>query len=132
MNKVIIKGRLTADVKYTIGNDDLHTSYARFTVAVEDRSWKLEDGKYHVDYIPTKMIGKVAEIANTSLYKGKEVLLAGKMQSGDYVNKDGKKVYTLDLLATEIEFCGKKSEQPPSNGEFMNIPEEIDEELPFK
>lgn len=109
----------------------LSTTYARFTLAVEDRSWKLEDGKYHVDFIPCKAIGKVAEIIKTNLYKGKEILLYGKLQSGSY-EKEGKTIYTLDFLVQEMEFCGKKEDSSMPYDAFMNIPDDMDEELPFQ
>ena len=104
--------------------------FARWVVAVEDRGWKLEDGKYNTDFIPCFAIGKTAEIAQANLCKGKEILLLGKMQSGSY-EKDGKRIYTLQMMVEEIEFCGKKSDTPMDDG-FMNIPDGFDEELPFK
>lgn len=132
MNRCIFHGRLTADPKISFGSDNLSTTYVRFTLAVEDRSWKLEDGKYHVDFIPCKAIGRVAEIISTNLYKGKEILLYGKMQSGSY-EKEGKTIYTLDFLVQEMEFCGKKTESSaPYEDAFINIPDDMDEELPFQ
>ena len=73
-------------------------------------------------------------IAEANLCKGKEILLCGKMQSGSYENKEGKKVYTLEHFVKEIEYCGKKEDSPlPYDGQgFMNIPDDLDEELPFR
>ena len=109
MNKIILKGRLTNDVTMSYGTDDNHTAFAKWNMAVDDRSWK-EEGSCHTDYIPCFAAGKTAEIADANLCKGKEVLLYGKMQSGSYINRDGKKIYTLQMRVEEIEFCGKKSE----------------------
>jgi single-strand DNA-binding protein len=132
MNKIILKGRVTAEPVIRYGNEKEHICYARFNIAVEDRTWKDENDKSHVDYIPCKAIGKLGELVETHLFKGKEVLLCGKMQSGSY-EKDKKKVYTLDLLVQELEFCGKKEGlDTDMEGNFMNIPEGIDEELPFR
>lgn len=131
MNKAIFKGRLTRDPDIRYGADDNHTAYARFTIAVTDRKWKVDENNFHTDFIPCKAIGKVAELAETNLCKGKEMLLYGKMQSGSY-EKDGKTIYTLNFLVQEIEFCGKKEDSPMPYDAFMNIPEGMDEELPFR
>lgn len=132
MNKVIIKGRLTKDpeVKYrTSGSDAL--CYARFCVAVEDRTWKEEE-KFHVDFISCQAAGKVAEVIEKTLSKGKEVLLSGKWRTGSYTNQEGKKVYTNALFVQELYFCGKKED----NQSFMNMPDDdfggLDGEMPFK
>lgn len=131
MNKVILKGRLTKDPEVRYGGDANQTCFARWSLAVEDRTWKEEDGKCHVDFIPCKAIGKAAEIAEQHLSKGKEILLFGKMQSGKY-EKDGKTIFTLEMFVQEIEFCGKKEGYGPSyEGDFMSIPDGIEDELPF-
>lgn len=133
MNKIILKGRLTNDVTMSYGTDDNHTAFGKWNLAVDDRSWKQDDGSYHTDYIPCFAIGKTAEIAGANLCKGKEVLLYGKMQSGSYTNKDGKKIYTLQMRVEEIEFCGKKAEtKMPYEDNFMNMPDYPDDELPFR
>lgn len=133
MNKVILKGRLTRDpdVKYTSGDEPV--CITRFSLACEDRERAKDgDGNYPANFIPCVCMGKVAEIAEANLYKGKEVLIYGKMQSGSYTNKEGNKVYTLELLVKELEFCGKKEDYPKTyEDSFMNIPEGFDD-LPFK
>ena len=132
MNKIILKGRLTNNVSTSYGNDDNHTAFCKWNMAVDDRSWK-QDGSYHTDFIPCFAVGRTAEIADANLCKGKEVLLYGKMQSGSYMNKDGKKVYSLQMRVDEIEFCGKKSEsRMPYEDDFMNMPNCPDEEMPFR
>lgn len=130
MNKIVIKGRVTRDAETSYGKDENHTVFARWDMAVDDRTWK-QDGTYHTDYIPCFAVGKIAEIAEANLCKGKEVLLYGKMQSGKYTNKDNKTIYTLQMRVDEIEFCGKKTDSSPSDS-FMNIPDNLDEELPFR
>lgn len=130
MNKVILKGRLTKDVTTSFGSGENQTLFARWVLAVEDRGWKIDEGKYHTDFIPCFAVGKTAEIAQANLCKGKEILLYGKMQSGSY-EKEGTRIYTLQMMVEEIEFCGKKSDTP-MNDSFMNIPDIPDEELPFK
>ena len=133
MNKVILKGRLTRDpdVKFTNGSEPVCVS--RFTIACEDRERsKGEDGNYPANFIPCFCMGKLAEIAQANLCKGKEILVCGKMQSGSYTNKEGKKVYTLECFVKEIEFCGRKEDNPmPDDDFFMDIPDDP-EGLPFK
>jgi len=129
MNKVILKGRTTKlpEIKYSDGKEPV--CYARVTLAVEDRSWKIEDDKYHVDYISCYTIGKIAELIESNVGKGQELVLCGKWRTSSY-EKDGKTVYTQSMFIQELYFCGKKADSPTLYEEdFMNIP---DEELPFR
>lgn len=128
MNKSIIKGRLVNHPQISYSNGQEPTCYARFTVAVEDRTRK-DDSKYHVDYIPCIAIGKTAEIIEAHFTKGQEILLFGKIQTGFYI-KDGIKHYTVDFFTQEIEFCGKKQDNVVAP--YFNAPEYADNELPFK
>ena len=132
MNKVILKGRTTKlpEIRYSQGSEPM--CYARFTLAVEDRSWKLEEGKSHVDYISCYAMGKLAELIEKSVDKGQELLLCGKWRTSSY-EKDGKTVYTQSMFIQEMEYCGKKADSPaPYDDSFMNIPEGLEEELPFR
>lgn len=132
MNKVILKGRTTKlpEIRYSESSEPM--CYARFTLAVEDRSWKLEEGKSHVDYISCYAMGKLAELIEKSVGKGQELLLCGKWRTSSY-EKDGKTVYTQSMFIQEMEYCGKKADSPaPYDDSFMNIPEGLDEELPFR
>ena len=134
MNKVILKGRLTKDPETKYSGGDEPVCVSRFTLACEDRERSKDgNGNYPANFIPSICIGKLAEIVQKNLYKGKEILICGKMQSGSYTNKEGKKVYTLECFVNELEFCGKKEDFPMSYGDdsFMNIPEGFDD-LPFK
>lgn len=128
MNKVILKGRLTKDPEIRYSNDG--TCFASWSLAIEDRTW-MEDGKPHVDFIPCKTIGKVAQMVEKHLCKGKEVLLYGKLRSGKYENHEKKMIYTLEFLVQEIEFCGKKNDNS-YEGDFCDIPNGIEDELPFE
>ena len=131
MNRLILHGRMTADPRVKYGEDENHTCFARWTMEVEDRIWKVDD-TYHVDFIPCKAIGNVAAVIANTCYKGKELVVSGKMQSGSY-EKDGKRHYTMDCFVESIDFCGKK-ETPSVLAEegFINIPEEMLAEMPFK
>lgn len=133
MNKVILKGRLTKDpeVMYTNGDDPM--CLAKFTIAVDDRERaKDEGGNYHANFIPCVCMGRLAETAEANLCKGKgkELLICGKMQSGSYLNKEGRKIYTLECFVKEIEYCKKKADTPMHDAPFMHIPEGNDE-FPF-
>lgn len=132
MNKVIEIGRLTADPDVRTGAND--TQIAKYTLAVPRRGKKDE-----ADFINCVCFGKSAEFAEKYLHKGTKIAITGRIQTGSYENKEGKKVYTTDVIVEEHEFVEskkdveKKEELPPKadNDGFMNIPDGIAEELPF-
>ena len=134
MNSVQLLGRLTRDpdVRYTDGGSTI----ARFSLAV-DRRFKREGGET-ADFINCIAFGKTAEFIEKYCHKGMKVALNGRIQTGSYTDKDGKKVYTTDVIAENVEFCESKgnstnneSSAPEQDGDFMNVPDGIDEELPF-
>lgn len=124
MNKAILIGRLTKD---PVGGE----KYKRFTLAV-DRLYK-KDGKTEADFISCVTFGKTAEFAEKYLKTGTKVAVTGAIQTGSY-EKDGKTIYTTDVRVDEIEFAEPKKaqEEPREAPEFLNIPEGIENELPFK
>lgn len=127
MNKAMIIGRLTKDpdVKYTTGAEPL--AIARFTVAV-DRPGRDKGA----DFISTTAFGKTAEFSEKYLQKGTKVAVVGHIQTGKYDDRDGRTVYTTDVVAEQIEFCEKKADaQQAKTGAFEPIPEDMDAELPF-
>jgi single-strand DNA-binding protein len=139
MNKWIGLGRLTRnpEVRYTSGKDNTQLCIARYTLAI-DRRFKTE-GQPSADFINCVAMGKNGEFAEKYLKQGTKIAVTGRIQTGSYTNKDGQKVYTTDVMIEEQEFAeSKKSDnaQPePSesaNDGFMNIPEGIEAELPFK
>ena len=135
MNKVILIGRLTSDpeVRYT-QND---TAIARYTLAV-DRMYKRE-GEPQTDFIRCVTFGKPAEFAERYLCKGIKIAVTGRIQTGSYTDRDGRKVYTTDVVAENQEFCERKADSPAPSAQpafdpdrFMDIPDGIDDEgLPF-
>ncbi len=134
MNKVILMGRLTRDpeVRYTAGEEA--KAIARYTLAV-DRRFKRE-GEVTADFISCVAFGRQAEFAEKYFRQGIKILVTGRIQTGSYTNKEGRKVYTTDVVVEEQEFAEKKTaESKPAAGadpdDFMNIPEGIDEDLPF-
>ncbi len=143
MNKVILIGRLTRDpeVRYSQGDNSL--AIARYSLAV-DRRFK-RPGEPDADFINCVTFGKSAEFAEKYLKQGTKIAVTGRIQTGSYTNKEGQKVYTTDVVVEEHEFAESKSSQgdggfqqtqrpAPSQAVgdgFMNIPDGLDEELPF-
>lgn len=133
MNCVVLCGRLTADPQI---NDRI--TCASFNLAVE-RKFK-QDGQPTADFISCKLLGeKKADFANKYLRKGMKIIVRGAIQTGSYTKQDGTKVYTTDVIVEETEFCESKSTQqsapqpmPSSRRDFMTIPDNIQEELPFQ
>lgn len=131
MNKTILCGRLTADPEVRYAGE---TAIARFTLAV-DRRFK-RDNEPSADFITCVAFGKTAEFIEKYVAKGTKLIVSGRIQTGSYTNKDGQKVYTTDVVVEEAEFAESKKEaskaetKADSDG-FMNIPEGIDEDLPF-
>lgn len=131
MNKTHFIGRPTndPDVRYTQGEKPM--CIARFTLAV-DRKYKKQ-GEQTADFIPCVAFGKTAEFIEKYIKKGTKVGVSGRIQTGSYKNKDGKTVYTTENVIEEIEFCESKQQKEEQRGVdgFMNIPDGLDEELPF-
>ena len=150
MNKVILMGRLTRDpdVKYTAGDNPM--AIARYTLAV-DRRFKREN-EATADFISCVAFGKAAEFAEKYFRQGIRIVVSGRIQTGSYTNRDGNKVYTTDVVVEEQEFAESKNNAAGNNNTqgntaaeqqsenqgvsvdadgFMNIPDGIDEELPF-
>ena len=134
-------GRLTKepDIRYGGANN---TAVARITLAV-DRRFKQE-GQPTADFINCLAFGKRAEFLEKYCQKGTKLVVEGSWQTGSYTNKDGVKVYTNECLLENCEFAESKNAsgsnngggnagpvQNNSGGDFMHIPDGIDEELPF-
>ena len=143
MNKVQLVGRLTRDPEIRYSQGENATATARFSVAV-NRRFKNAEGNYDADFINCVAFGKSAEFVEKYFKKGMAIGLTGRIQTGNYTNKDGQKVYTTDVVVEETEFVESKgasntgnsnvSRPAPSatnNNDFMSIPDGVDEELPF-
>ena len=144
MNRVILMGRLVRDPEVTIIKEkDMHV--ARYTLAV-DRRFAKKDAATTADFIRCVVFGKGAEFAEKYFKKGQRVLVEGRIQTGSYKDKDGKTVYTTDVILDSQEFADSKAggggagaggASGVSNGNdsvmegFMNIPEGVEDELPF-
>lgn len=133
MNKVILSGRLTKDTETRVSQGDNPTYITRYTLAV-DRRFK-KDGEPSADFINCVAFGKSAEFAEKYFFKGMKVAITGRLQSGNYTNKEGQKVYTTDVVIEDQEFAeskqaGEQHHEPVGDG-FMKIPDGDIEELPF-
>lgn len=151
MNKVILMGRLTRDpeVRYSQGENPL--AIARYTLAVDRRQPRSNGGdEQSADFINCVAFGRSGEFAEKYLHKGTKIAVTGRIQTGSYTNKEGVKVYTTEVVVEDHEFAesrnasgndgnsfnggyshgGAASASGAGDG-FMNIPDGIDEELPF-
>ena len=131
MNKVILMGRLTRDpeVRYAQGENAM--AIARFSLAVDRRRQNNADGQT-ADFINIVAFGRLGEFAEKYLHKGTKVALSGRIQTGSYTNKDGVKVYTSDVVVEHMEFAESKGTSAPDDAAFIDIPEEMIAEMPFR
>ncbi len=136
MNEAILIGRLTKDPVTSFTQDG--KGVTRFTLAV-DRRYK-RDGGQEADFISCVAFSKQSEFADKYLRQGIKIALTGRIQTGSYTNREGRKVYTTDVIAEEMEFVESKKkdqtpspqEQPPKDNDgFMKIPDGVEDELPF-
>ena len=160
MNKVILMGRLTRDpvVRYSTG--ETPQAVARYTLAV-DRRFRRQNDDQTADFISCVAFGRQGEFAEKYLHQGTKLVISGRLQTGSYTRNDGTRVYTTDVVVEEQDFAESKnaaaesaaSYRPPREAPapqqpgpapeaqpsaqtdpdgFMNIPDGIDEELPFQ
>ena len=152
MNKVILMGRLTRDpdVRYSAGENAL--AIARYTLAIDRRFHRENEAA--ADFIPCISFGKTAEFAEKYFRQGMRITVCGRIQTGSYTNREGRKGYTTEVVVEEQEFAESKNVQNSQNQTpaqtakpaetrneqqkfdvdehgFMNIPEGLEEELPF-
>ena len=151
MNKVILMGRLTRDPDIRYSQGETSTAVARYTLAV-DRRFKRNNDDQTADFIGCVAFGRSAEFAEKYFRQGLKVIVTGRIQTGSYTNRDGVKVYTTDVVVEDQEFAESKAVSDSNAGRyqaapasasapaapasdlgdgFMNIPDGIDEELPF-
>lgn len=144
MNKWIGMGRLTRDPEIRHTQNAEPMTIARFTIAV-DRRFKKDGDEQTADFISCVAFGKTADFIEKYYRQGLKVVIEGRIQTGSYTDRDGKKVYTTDIVIEQTEFAESKQSQQqtgqqtgqqgtPSNvGDgFMNIPDGIEDDgLPF-
>jgi single-strand DNA-binding protein len=132
MNKVILVGRLTKDPETRQAGE---TTITRFSLAVDRRFRKAGDETSpSADFPSCVAFGKTAEFINKYFKQGVKMALEGRIQTGSYTDKDGVKRYTTDVIAEQVEFAeSKKADNTTPSGEnWVEIPEGIENDLPFK
>ncbi|MCR5292860.1 MAG: single-stranded DNA-binding protein [Eubacterium sp.] len=154
MNKVILMGRLTRDpeMRYSPSANGEQLAIARFSIAVDKRfNRKSQDGSdATADFFNCTAFGRQAEFVERYLKQGSKILVVGRIENDNYTNKNGERVYSVRVIAEEIEFAeSKKAAEENQGGNynapgynsapkdasadgFMNIPEGIENDLPFK
>ena len=136
MNKAILMGRLTRDPEVRYSQSDSNMAIAKFSLAV-DRRYKKQGDEVTADFFNCTAFGKQGEFVEKYLKKGTKIVVTGRIQNDNYTNKDGQKVYSVQIMVEEIEFAESKAagqsqqnDSMPGDG-FMNIPDGIENELPF-
>ncbi len=143
MNKVILLGNLTRDPEIRYSQGEKQMAVARFSLAV-NRRFSCQ-GDTDTDFFNCTAFGKQAEFVEKYFKQGSRMLLTGRVQNDNYTNKNGERVYSVQIMADEIEFAERKSAQSnnqtqnqnqpaQANGaddDFMNIPDGIEDGLPF-
>ena len=153
MNNVVLVGRLARDPELrTVNTMNGAYTTCSFTIAVS-RQFSNQNGERDADFINCVAFGKTGEFIERYGHKGTKFVVEGRIQTGSYTNKDGQRVYTTDVVAENVEFAesknasagnndggyqnagfggGNNAPAPSGAGDgFMNIPDGIDEELPF-
>jgi len=144
-------GRLTRDpeVRYTQSRNGDQMAIGRFSLAVDRRFQRgSQDGNdTTADFFNCTAFGRLGEFVEKYLKQGTKVVVSGRIQNDNYTNKNGEKVYSVQIIAEEIEFAESKAAQgqggyqpaaaspAPQNAspdDFMSIPEGIENDLPFK
>ncbi|WP_303042665.1 single-stranded DNA-binding protein [Enterocloster bolteae] len=153
MNRVILMGRLTRDPEVRYSQGERSMAIARYTLAVDRRGRRDQDSSAEqqtADFINCVAFDRAAEFAEKYFRQGMRVLVSGRIQTGSYVNKEGQKVYTTEVILDDQEFADSKgaasemggyaqaapSQRPAPTSAigdgFMNIPDGVEDEgLPF-
>ena len=143
MNKVILLGNLTRDPEIRYSQGEKQIAIARFSLAVNRRF--ANDGETNADFLNCTAFGKTAEFIEKYFRQGSRMSLVGRIENNNYTNKNGEKVYSVQIMVEEVEFAERKSSQSnnqtqnqnkpaQTNGgddDFMNIPDGIEDGLPF-
>lgn len=140
MNKVVLMGRLTRDPEVRYSQGESAMAVARYSIAVDRPTSRNAGGdQATADFINCVAFGRNGEFAEKYLHKGTKILIEGRIQTGSYTNKDGNKVYTTDIVVERHEFVESRNSEggsftspmpTPENG-FINVPDGIDDDIPF-
>lgn len=132
MNKVILLGNLTRDPETRYTQEQNSLAVTRFSMAVNRR---FSRDNQEADFFNCTAFGKQAEFVEKYFRRGSRMMLSGRIQNDNYTNKNGEKVYSVQIIAEEVEFAEKKGNGVNNNttkdDDFMSIPDGVDEGLPF-
>ena len=145
MNRVILMGRLTRDPEIRYSQGERSMTIAKYTLAVDRRGRRNQDNDQAADFINCVAFGKTAEFLEKWFRKGQRLGLTGRIQTGSYVNQEGTKVYTTEVVVENVEFVESKGASAGDGGPqqrpaptsaigdgFMNIPDGVEDDgLPF-
>lgn len=143
MNRVILMGRLTRDPEVRYSQGERTMTIAKYTLAVDRRGRRSQDGNEQTaDFLNCVAFDRAGEFAEKYFRQGMRVLISGRIQTGSYINKDGIKVYTTDIIVEDQEFADSKGAasggqtngrpEPADADGFVNIPDNLeDDSLPF-
>lgn len=125
MNKVILTGRTTKDIDLRYSTGQKQTAIARFTLAVN--RYRKDDG---ADFISCVAFGKTAENLDRYVNKGDKVGIIGHIQTGSY-EKDGRKIYTTDVIVEETEFLSSQRKSEPQEDMSQDYEPLVDDDIPY-
>ena len=139
MNRVILMGRLTRDPEIRYSQGERSMTIAKYTLAVDRRGRRNQDNDQAADFINCVAFDRAGEFAEKYFRQGQRVLVRGRIQTGSYVNRDGQKIYTTDVVILEQEFADSRRDggsgrrpEPAQDDGFMNIPDGVEDDgLPF-
>ena len=114
INSVNLVGRLTRDVELRVSQSNV--TVATFTLAV-NRSFKSANGEREADFINCVAFKKTAEILNQYAGKGSQIGVTGSIQTRNYENKDGQRVYVTEVIANNIALLDSKWSNNASDGQ---------------
>lgn len=129
MNQFNGVGNLVADVELKGQNSNV----ANFRVAIQRPFKNKQTNEYETDFLTCKAFGKTAEIIANNFSKGQKIAITGYIQTGSFDGKDGKKVFTTDVVVNQVTFVEKKTQNSnqKQNNAFANGTNDLQDELPF-
>ena len=129
MNKAILIGRLTRDpeLRYTSSN----RAVCQFTVAIDRPFTNQASGQREADFINVVVWDKTAENVGKYMSKGRLIAVEGRIQTRNYDNNEGRKVYVTEVVATNVQFLESKNAQGANGNNFKSMPEPPIERTPY-
>lgn len=128
LNKVFIIGRNTKDIE--LRQTTAGTSAIEFSVAVK-RSFKNANGEYESYFFNCVAFKNTAELISRYVGKGDMLAIVGRLQTRNYTNREGRKIYVTEIVVEEVEFLTKKQEEPKQAEQWEEVDPFSNNDLPF-